>query len=348
MRVGHKVKVGVVGLGRRGLLRAAAANVHPETDLRAVADIDPEAEDIFRLAGFRTPFSTDPGKMLDETDLDAAFICAPPETHLSLARKCREKSLDVFIDSPLADSLSDCREMVKFAQKEDFIHALGFHFPYVPVYQMAKQFLRRGVLDEVIRFRATLYHTSRFYTSLKEEKDLAAPGAGKTGSDPSSVVYLLHWLFGLPDKLYAGINRTSDGSESGFSAVLDYPQGLSGALDVSWVRPYYPAPAIRVIAEGTGGTMEVADEQVKIHLYRKKAGYEKGWTSWHRSDLVSPSRFFLCRDGVFETTDAFIQAVKSRKLTAATWPEGYDVMRTIEAIRRSSGESRKISLSEVG
>jgi predicted dehydrogenase len=345
---GSKVRVGVIGLGSRGLLCAAATNIHPDADLRAVSDIYLEAEDAFRLAGFGTPFFVDLGKMLEDTSLDAVFICTPPETHLSLVRECRGKDLDIFVGSPLADSLSAGRELAEFAGRKGFIHSLDYPFPYVPIFQKAQDLLRSGVIDEIIRFRAYSYHTGRLIQPAKEHQEPGSAGFKEIAGGASPILCLLCWLFGPPDSLYARINRSAGGAESGLSAILDLPRGLSGSLDISWIRPHYPSPALRVVIEGTGGILDIADEQVKLHLYKKKAGYDKGWTSFHRADIPSPSRFFLCRDGVYEAADAFIQAAKAKKLPAFTWKEGFDIMRVVEAVRSSSAESRKISLSEVG
>jgi hypothetical protein len=51
--------------------------------------------------------------MLDQTPLDAVFICTPAAAHLPVAEACLERGVHVFVEKPLADTLENAPKYVQ-------------------------------------------------------------------------------------------------------------------------------------------------------------------------------------------------------------------------------------------
>ncbi|MDH5385283.1 MAG: hypothetical protein OEY18_11295, partial [Candidatus Aminicenantes bacterium] len=96
-----------------------------------------------------------------------------------------------------------------------------------------------------------------------------------------------------------------------------------------------------------GGTLEISDDNLKLYLYKKKQGLERGWTTLNISDIPSPSRFFLCEEGYYEGNSSFIQSCSGEKKSSISLEEGLEIMRMIEASQLSIDLKRVIFLDEV-
>src|SRR5579862_1067929 len=97
-----RLKVGLLGCGRRGQAHASTISALPELiELAAVCDPDEgRARGIAGSCGARV--YSDVNKCLSSAGLDAAIIATPPETHHLVAREAARRGIPMMIESPLA------------------------------------------------------------------------------------------------------------------------------------------------------------------------------------------------------------------------------------------------------
>jgi predicted dehydrogenase len=173
--------------------------------------------------------------------------------------------------------------------------------------------------------------------------------AGKSGggvviNTTSHLIYALQWFFGVPTQIYARTTRMYSDVEDSCSAIFEYPDGLTGTLDTSWSLPGYRLPGIEVIAEGERGTIELTDYFIKLHLQRGGGGFPEGWTTIHKTELETPSRFEVGGEGFYSEAETFIQSCLSRTAPPVSWKEGYEVQRIVDAIYRSANTGHAVTL----
>jgi predicted dehydrogenase len=120
-----------------------------------------------------------------------------------------------------------------------------------------------------------------------------------------------------------------------------------GIADLSWNRPGYPFPAVKISIEGTAGALDFSEDNLKLYLYKKRGGIPKGWTSIHRADLPSPSKFHFCEEGYYEGNRSFLESCSNQKKSVISWEDGLAIIRTIEAADLSIETNREVSLQEV-
>jgi myo-inositol 2-dehydrogenase/D-chiro-inositol 1-dehydrogenase len=338
MATEKKLKVGLIGFGLRGLLHASFVNIHPRADLTAVCDMNEQLLVIMKHFYPNIPFFIDLDDMLGQVELDTMFICSPDESHLGLAENLVQRNLNVFVETPLADSYAASKKMIALIAGKTSVYSLGYSFPFKVIFQRARALLADGIVDTVKRFRASLYWTmTRSSQSFKRI----------TRDKISSLFYLICWLFGPVQSLYATPSRGFAGVESGVSLMLDFSSGLIGLVDVSWNRPGYPFPSVRISVEGTGGTLEISDDCLKLYLFKKKGSLEEGWTTIDVSDIASPAGFFLCEQGCYEGNSSYIKSCIEMARPAVSWEDGLDAMRLIDAVQLSMHSKREILLKEV-
>ncbi len=332
------LKVGIIGFGKRGILHASSVNLNPLAEWKAVCDPEEQIRAFIRLFYPAVPVFSDADEMLEKADLDTVFVCTPDSTHLSLTDRLIREDVNIFVENPLAESLASARKMVALAAGKNRVFAVGYHNPFKVLLQKAKGFVKSGILDEVKRYRASLQYTlPQAFPSRERVITIRA----------SAFLHLIYWLFGPVKSLYAKAADRFAASKSGASLILDHSSGLMGIADLSWNRPGFPPPAVRISLEGTGGTLDITEDSLKLYLTRKRGGLDRGWTSIHRADLPSPSKFHLCEEGYYEGTSSFLQSCSDRKESPIRWKDALEVIRMMEAADLAIDNDREISLHEV-
>ena len=123
-----RLNVAVVGVGGRGAFGIGALkDNNPLCNLVAFADVDDkraseayeEFPDIPRYLDFRT--------MLDELgkQIDAVVIATPDHTHHYIAKWCMNMGKHVYVEKPLAHSISEVRDLMSLEKKTGLACQMG-------------------------------------------------------------------------------------------------------------------------------------------------------------------------------------------------------------------------------
>jgi predicted dehydrogenase len=189
-------RIVVVGLGRMGLAHAALLNTIPNVQLVGLCDLNPRLGKQAAGMGLRAPFYSDLARMLEEQKPDAAIICAPPHSHLRLARACVERNVGVLLEKPLAESLSSAEQIVGLLAGHPVVNAVGYQYAHIPVFRRAEELLRDGMIGRPLRGRASMY-LSQVLGPKKASwwYDPAVAGGGVVISITSHLLLLLHRFF---------------------------------------------------------------------------------------------------------------------------------------------------------
>lgn len=342
-----KIRTGVIGLGKMGILHSALINMIPQAELLSVHDTNKRLSKYVKNSGIDVTFYSDLEQMFDNADLDAVFMCTPPFTHQSIAQECISRDLDVFVEKPLAESLSSAKKMVALLENKDIVHATGFNLGHIPLYQKAKNMLEKGVLGQVNKFNISVYFSQVFRKKKGWFYDKRKSGGGVVIDIASHLIYLVTWYFGLPQSVYARtLNFYSDVEDCG-SIMFEYKNGLMGVLDVNWSIPGYRLATIEIVLVGENGMMEVTNDYIKLYLQQSAGEFEGGWTNIHRIDLGSTSHFDLGSEGFSEEDRHFIECCLKRGKPNVNWLDGLNVQRIIEAVYLSSQACEPVDIDSV-
>jgi predicted dehydrogenase len=343
-----KVNVGIIGLGKMGILHTALVNMIPQAKLAALSDINKQLAKYVEQSGLRAPFFSDLDKMLDEVPLDAVFICTPAFTNLAVVETCLKRDLDIFLEKPLAHTFEDAKKIAALVAAKKNVHATGYLFAHMSLFKKAKGLLDEGVIGRVHRFRSTMSTSEVFGKKKGWYYDKSRSGGGAVINIASHLLYLLYWYFGRPATVFARAGRIySEGVEDDATALMEFSEGVSGTMDVSWSVPGYRLPYMDLHVEGENGTLELTNDYAKLYLYKAQKDYPKEWTTIHKIDMPVSSPFELGAEGLYEEDLDFINCCLDRKSPAVTWRDGLEVQRLIEAIYRSADRRKVISLNEV-
>ncbi len=110
------IKTAVVGLGMGLNFHIPRIAAHPGFELTAVCDIN---EEKLREAGeqYGAAKYTDYGRMLDESGVELVVLASPTQFHRDHAVAAMERGVDVFLEKPMAKSLTEAQEIAQVMER---------------------------------------------------------------------------------------------------------------------------------------------------------------------------------------------------------------------------------------
>lgn len=132
MTTGPVMRAGIIGAGWIGRRHAETMAGRDDIDVSAVCDIDtPRAAAVAALSGAQVFSSW--REMLDSASLDAVWICTPPRAHTLPAVAALDRGLPLYLEKPVARSLTDAGMIVTAAASSKTVCAVGYQWRAVEV-----------------------------------------------------------------------------------------------------------------------------------------------------------------------------------------------------------------------
>jgi predicted dehydrogenase len=144
-------KLAVIGVGHLGRHHARILSAMPDVDLVGVVDLNQErAEAIAGANG--TSAIPEAGNLLGR--VDGVVIATPTESHAAVARPFLDARVAVLIEKPLARSMAEADELVRFAKERQSVLAVGHTERFNPAVAVARPLLTSPRFIEVHRLGA--------------------------------------------------------------------------------------------------------------------------------------------------------------------------------------------------
>ena len=297
------VKVGVVGLGKMGLLHASILNVLPNAQLVVLCD---KSSLICKLSRkiFDGVCIVDDVEKFHGLDVDVVYVTTPIPYHFLVVENIylKEIARNLFVEKTLAPSYSEANELCKLAQSFGGTNMVGYMKRFAVTFRKAKDLLDQEVLGETLSFDAYAY-SSDFLGCEKSSKTSASRG-GVLRDLGAHAIDLALWFFGNLEVDSAELESpVGASSEDSAHFRLKKADGLEGLFNISWCKENYRLPEFGLVIRGSGGTMRVNDDNVELKLNDGKS------SKWYRHDLDDNVGFLLGAPEYFREDEYFIKAV---------------------------------------
>jgi predicted dehydrogenase len=168
------IRVGVIGLGKIGRLRAALVRRHPA--LQLVAAADPAGSEEGLPPGCRL---YDSAEALLRHDLDAVFVCTPNAFTADFATAALEAGRHVFCEKPPGRDLDDARRICQAGDRRPHLKLkFGFNHRYHDAVQQALGLVRGGGLGRLLWMRGVYGKSGGkgFEDTWRSKRELAGGG----------------------------------------------------------------------------------------------------------------------------------------------------------------------------
>lgn len=313
------LQVALVGAGRMAQTHASVLDTLPGVRVRAVCD--PREEAAHALAApFGGEAVTDPERVFGDARVDAVLITTPTPTHAALVTRAAAAGKHVFVEKPVAATLTEAERVVEAVARAGVACQVGFQRRFDPAYVEAKRLVDAGELGTLEGFRGV-------------SRDPAPPPLAFLRSSGGLMVDLgIHdldtarFFVGEVQEVYAvGSVQVEPGlRELGLFdtavATLRFENGALGTLELGLRTAY--GYDIRAEILGERGRLHLEMDS-RFHLRRYGAsgglftrpqGFEERFFDAYRGELLA---FFACvRAGQPVSPDA-ADAAKSLRLALA-------------------------------
>jgi predicted dehydrogenase len=134
------LRVGFIGAGRMANLHAGLIADEPDVRIVAAADIDAAKAGAFVTRWGGAAF-TDHRALLEQTPLDAVYICTPTTQHAAIGLDCLEFGVALYVEKPLDLDLRTARRLVEAAEARGVLAMTGFQWRYSEGYRRAEELI---------------------------------------------------------------------------------------------------------------------------------------------------------------------------------------------------------------
>lgn len=270
------INVGIVGTGWCGGIRAHACADSAMVDQLHIAEVKAERLDEIASETGATTATADYKDLLKIDDIDAIVISATPETtHFPMARDSLLAGKHVFLEKPIAITLSEADELVKLARTKNLKFTIGYSQRFNPKYAYVKKCLDEGTLGEPVSALVSRHITRNLGKKISGRIKLS-PAAMEATHDIDFVLWCL--APARPVRVYAQqvekvMKKTHDAADCMW-IIITMDDGTAFTIGAGWILPpgypNYSATTIEFV--GTEGALMIDDSHRDVLLNTMNGG----------------------------------------------------------------------------
>ncbi len=335
------MNVGIVGIGKMGLLHAAILNCIDDVNITCIAEREELIKKNLNLMLPNAKIYDNYEKMISSEKLELVYITTPVRFHVPIASSCIDKNINVFIEKPLSANIEECKELCHNLKGKNLVHGVGYSKRFWDTFVKAKEIIDGKILGDLIYVKSSMYVSQLFRKGLGWRFDKKEGGGGVLLDSGSHLIDLLLWFFG-PARSVTGMTKKYYSSEvEDFAhASIEFYGGVRGFMDTSWSIRGYRVPEITVEVHGSNGMMIVNDDSVKFRLDSTRGNYPEGSTVIYKQELFKGSVVDIGGQDFTKEDLHMVNCVKQNKQTIFNVFEASKTQSVIDAIYKSSIENK--------
>ena len=336
----QELKLGLIGCGEIGGLRAAAIKRLSTHQLVAVSDVD---EDRARTLSAKYGGAVEPDWrcLVQRDDIEAVVISTPPHLHSEMCIKALESGKHVLCEKPLGRTPEECREILEAADQHGRFIATGFNYRFYPSIQKARALLDSGVIGELDHVRSYAGYSAKDHNHPWLH-DVEVMGGGALRDNGIHLIDLTHYFLGDVAEV-KGFTRDRvwnfNGCEDNGFALLRNRAGKVASLQASWTE--WRGYRFLVELYGTRGCIVASCFPMitKVISTSELGGRTKSKTHFfplvHLREHLHSYRWVVTESFV-EELSAFARAIRGEATSIAS---GFDGLRAVEIAHEASSHS---------
>ena len=351
------IRVGVIGLGFGADVHIPALRHLPETDVVAVCSKRPEHAHLVAAQHLVPHVTIDYRNLINHPDVDAIVVATPPALHHSIAIAAIEAGKPILLESPMARSHAEARDLVRMAERAGIVAMVKHEYRHILVRQRAKELIDEGFIGTPYSASMIVYKSAlndaggRRYGWLMDK----SKAGGMLGYAGSHHIDAMRWWLGDVKAVTGGTatlvkQRRLVGSEASTTADADdnfalIMQFMNGAM----ATIHYSATAAfnwgeQVTLTGSEGTLIIQNDD---RLFGARLNDS------NLIELPIPSRLFddlpqfdhLLTAPTARVIREWVRAIRSRKVTSLTLEDGAKVLEVMDGVTRAGAASRWVNVS---
>ncbi|KAI5923218.1 hypothetical protein F4810DRAFT_669416 [Camillea tinctor] len=241
------IRVAVVGVGLIGPRHArTVVNAGRDVVLCAIVDPAPAGKSLAEELGVLHFGSVEEmlQSLTEERQPDAAIICTPNHTHVSVTKELSSAGIHVLVEKPISSDIPSGQELLAHLQSlpnHGVKVLVGHHRRFNPYMVAAKRVLSSGRLGSLLAINGlwTIYKPAEYFIPPIEWH--ASKAGGVVLINMVHEVDLLHFLFGPISRVHAEKITSQRGHEAEEGAALTF-RFRSGLVGTFLLSDHTPSP----------------------------------------------------------------------------------------------------------
>lgn len=139
-----QTRIACIGLGAMGEKHLRVYHALADSQVIALSDLSCDLAGRLSAEFGGIPYYTDYREMLAREKPDAVVIAVPDAAHVAPVKDSLAAGAHVLVEKPLATTLADADEMIRFAGECDRILMVNYSHRWVPAYFQAKKLIDSG------------------------------------------------------------------------------------------------------------------------------------------------------------------------------------------------------------
>ena len=324
-----KVRVGIIGAGKMGILHSCIYNKLRQSELVAICDNTPINLKLLRSILPKVQLYEDYNQMLEAAELDLVVITTPVFLHNRMAKSAIRKGAGVFVEKPLAINADESQDLVSCSNTATTY--VGYCRRFMGTYNKAKDLIDSGEYGSVKSFSSHMFVTQVGDQRTGWQYDAKRSGGGVVMDLGSHAVDMVNYLIGNISEVSATSNcdletTVEDQAKIGFRLSSK----IEGTMDVSWAQNGYRLPELLLDIEMENGRIKVCEKNLEI-----RSPSDPNPKIIYKQALEKGVQIDIGGQEYTREDEHLIDAVMNRTATRCDFREGAKANYIVEAIYKS-------------
>ena len=268
------INVGVIGLGKMGMLHLMNCLKLEDVNVVAVADPSKKALKKAKSVGIKNLYADYNDLLKRSSDIDTVVISLPNFLHLETIQLALEAGLNVFTEKPMANNVEECRQIVKLVEKSGRKFMVGHCMRFVDAVKSMKEDLDKGsigslevsTIEEIVN--GPFAHGRIPSPVSNWWFDPEKSGGGALIDIGYHMIDLFRFFAGDAGVIFSRLDyKFNLPVEDGAIVILRSASSAKGIINVGWYqKTNFPKYNFRVILHGNAGYLS-SDDLVPHNLY---------------------------------------------------------------------------------
>ena len=315
-------QIALVGCGYWG--KNLCRNFHDLDALSAIVDATEDGQATARSLAPNAIISDNFEDILGEDQIQGFALATPAETHAELAIRAMRAGKDVFVEKPMALSISDAEAMQKVALETDRILMVGHLLEYHPAVLKLRELIDSGELGKI----NYIYSNRLNFGKVRTEENALWSFA------PHDVAVILRLLGQSPVEVSAsgGAYLTKGTADVTVSNLL-FSDNSRAHIFVSWLHPYKEQRLVVVGDQKMAILNDVNPFGEKLCIYPQSVEFEGTLPILKKEDAEFIEH--ANTEPLREECAHFLECMKSRNKPLTDAKSGIEVLKVLHACQES-------------
>ena len=188
-------RVGLIGAGYVGQKRAAVMEQHPETELAAVYDVEPEAAAALKGSG-KIRLAGSWQEVVEDKDIDVVVVCTTHDVLSAISAAALEAGKHVLCEKPVGCNPAQVESVVAAAKQSGRCLKAGYNHRFHPAIAKVREVYEQGLIGPITFIRGRYGHGGRPGYEREWRANPEKAGGGELLDQGAHLVDLCAWFLG--------------------------------------------------------------------------------------------------------------------------------------------------------